>query len=159
MTIFLIFLQIFALVFGFFYSIIRVKRLKSITFDVRMGTKCYGCATDIEHDNLDYLTEDLSKYEHINLCVACKREESLDKFIKTGFPDATRINKLKKFLFSKKSDKIVWYFIFAVLTSILVEFVARFMFDIKIFWLLTPICNIVYWTLFCYKSKITYIKE
>jgi hypothetical protein len=24
---------------------------------------------------------------------------------------------------------------------------------------LTPIFNIVYWTLFCYKSKITFVKE
>lgn len=158
MVIFISLLQIFIMVFGFIYSFRRTRKYKGITFDVRMGTRCYSCATDIEHDDIDYLTEDLSKYEHINLCVACKREESLDKFIKTGFPDTTRINKLKKYLFSKKSDRLVWYFMFAVLTSVLTDIVAGF-FDIKIFWILTPICNIVYWSLFCYKSKITYIKE
>jgi hypothetical protein len=163
MAFFLTFLQFFALIFGFIYSIIRVKKLNSITFDVRRGEKCYSCAIDIDHDDVDYT--DFSTYkaslknENFNLCVACKREESLDQFVKSGFPNATRINKFKKYLFSKKSDKLVWYFLFAILTSIAIEFIARFVFGVKIFWFLTPILNIIYWSIFCYKSKITYIKE
>ncbi len=156
-------LQIFAIVFGFIYSIVRVKKLKPITFEVRRGERCYGCSDEVEHDDVDYMDFEAFKAslerEDFKLCVACKREENLDHFIKSGFPDSTGINKFKRFLFSKKSDRMIWYFMFAVLTSVLVEFVARFVFGVKIFWLLTPICNIVYWGLFCYKSKITYIKE
>jgi hypothetical protein len=163
MIIFINLLQIFAIIFGFFYSIIRVKKLKPITFEVRRGERCYSCSTEVEHDDTDYMDFDAFKAslekEDFKLCVRCKREENLDQFIKTGFPDATRINKFKKFLFSKKSDRMIWYFMFAVFTSIIVEFVARFVFDIKLFWFLTPILNIIYWSIFCYKSKITYIKE
>jgi hypothetical protein len=163
MAIFITLLQFFAMIFGFIYSIIRVKKLTPITFEVRRGERCYSCSGELEYDELDYTDFDRYKAslerEDFKLCVSCKREENLDQFIKTGFPDATRINKLKKFLFSKKSDKLVWYFLFAIFTGVLVEFVARFVFDIKMFWLLSPIFNIVYWSLFCYKSKITYIKE
>ena len=160
MVAFLTFLQFFALIFGFIYSIVRVKKLTSITFEVRRGERCYSCATDIEYDELDYTDfAAMLQKEDFKLCVACKREESFDMFIKSGFPDATRMNRFKKFLFSKKSDKLVWYFMFAILGSVGVEIFARFVFDIKVFWLLTPIFNIVYWSLFCYKSKITFIKE
>lgn len=163
MTAFITFVQFFTLIFGFAYSIRRIKKYKSITFEVRRGERCYGCSNLVEHDHPDYLDfqsfkESLEK-EDFKLCVACKREESFDTFIKSGFPDATRINRFKKFLFSKKSDKLVWYFMFAILGSVAVEIFARFVFDIKVFWLLTPIFNIVYWSLFCYKSKITFIKE
>jgi hypothetical protein len=160
MVAFLTFLQFFALIFGFIYSIVRVKKLTSITFEVRRGERCYSCATNLEYDELDYTDfAAMLQKEDFKLCVACKREESLDQFVKSGFPDATRINKFKKYLFSKKSDKIVWYFLIAILTSIAIEFISRFVFDIKVFWFLTPILNIIYWSIFCYKSKITYIKE
>ena len=163
MSIFISLLQIFVMVFGFAYSIRRIKRYKSITYEVRRGERCYSCSDEVEHDELDYTNlsdwkTSLEK-EDFKLCVACKREENLDHFIKSGFPDATRINKVKKYLFSKKSARLVWYFMFAVLGGVLVEFVARFAFGIKVSWMFIPLCNIVYWSLFCYKSKITYIKE
>ena len=162
MTAFITFVQFFTLIFGFAYSIRRIKKYKSITFEVRRGERCYGCSTLVEHDHPDLDYTDFAamlQKEDFKLCVACKREESLDQFVKSGFPDATRINKFKKYLFSKKSDKIVWYFLIAILTSIAIEFISRFVFDVKIFWFLTPILNIIYWSIFCYKSKITYIKE
>ena len=163
MVIFFNLLQIFAMVFGFVYSIIRVKKLKPITFEVRRGERCYSCSDELEYDELDYTDFDRYKAslekEDFKLCVSCKREENLDQFIKSGFPDATRINKVKKYLFSKKSDRLIWYFMFAILGGVLIEFVARFAFGIKVSWIFIPLCNIVYWSLFCYKSKITYIKE
>ena len=159
MVAFLTFLQFFALIFGFIYSTRRIKKYKSITFEVRRGEKCYSCATDVDHD-VDYTDfAAMLQKEDFKLCVACKREESLDQFVKSGFPDATRINKLKKYLFSKKSDRLVWYFLIAILTNIAIEFITRFVFDIKVFWFLTPLLNIIYWSVFCYKSKITYIEE
>jgi hypothetical protein len=160
MVIFLTFLQFFVLIFGFIYSIVRVKKLTSIAFEVRRGERCYSCATNVEHDDLDYTDfATMLQKEDFKLCVRCKREENLDQFIKTGFPDATRINKFKKFLFSKKSDRMIWYFMFAILTSIAIEFISRFVFDIKVFCFLTPMLNIIYWSIYCYKLKITYIKE
>jgi hypothetical protein len=161
MVAFLTFLQFFALIFGFIYSTRRIKKHKSITFEVRRGEKCYSCTTDVDHDDLDLSTDfaALLQKEDFKLCVACKREESLDYFVKSGFPDSTLINKFKKYLFSKKSDRLVWYFLIAILTSIAIEFITRFVFGIKVFWFLTPILNIIYWSIFCYKSKITYIKE
>lgn len=160
MAIFITFLQIFTMAFVFAYSIRRTKKYKSITFDVRRGMKCYGCATDVEYDlekAFEYFEENSDT--KMKLCVACKRDESLDSFIKTGFPDSTRMNKLRKHLFSKKSDRIVWYFLLAILVSIVIEIISRLFFDIKISWVLTPILNIVYWTIFCYKTKITYTEE
>lgn len=160
MAIFITFLQVFTMAFVFAYSIRRTKKYKSITFDVRRGMKCYGCAADVEYDlekAFEYFEENSD--DKMKLCVACKRDESLDSFIKTGFPDSTRMNKIRKNLFSKKSDRIVWYFLLAILASTAIEFVARFVFDVKIFWLLPPILNIVYWSIFWYKIKITYTEE
>jgi hypothetical protein len=160
MAIFITLLQLFAMVFGFVYSIRRMKKFKSITFEVRRGEKCYSCACDVDHEEFDYSDFKSSwEKEDFKLCVPCKREESLDKFIKSGFPDTTLLNNLKKYLFSKRSNRLIWYFMFAVLGSLLIELVARLAFDIKAFWILTPILNILYWSVFCYKSKITYIKE
>ena len=160
MAIFITFLQVFTMAFGFAYSIRRTKKYKSITFDVRRGMKCYGCAADLEYDlekAFEYFEENSD--DKMTLCLACKRDESLDSFIKTGFPDSTRMNKLRMHLFSKKSDRIVWYFLLAILASIAIEIVAREVYDIKVFWLLTPILNITYWSIFCYKTKITYTEE
>lgn len=163
MSLFISLLQVFVMVFGFAYSIRRIKKHKSITYEVRRGERCYSCSDEVEHEEFDYTNlsdwkASLEK-EDFKLCVRCKREENLDQFIKSGFPDATRINKLKKYLFSKKSDRLVWYFMIAILGGILIEFVARFVFGVKVSWIFIPLCNIVYWSLFCYKSKITYIKE
>ena len=163
MVIFINLLQIFALIFGFIYSIKRVKKYGSITWEVRRGMKCYGCGTDVNQDFEDIISivkfDEKSDTKTMKLCVSCKRDENLDQFIKTGFPDATRINKFKKYLFSKKSERLVWYFLLAIILTIGIELVARLVFNIKIFWVLTPILNIVYWTIFCYKSKITHIEE
>lgn len=161
MGILLTFLQLFSLIFGFAYSVRRIKKYGSITWEVRRGMKCYGCGTDVDHDLEDAIVkfDEKSDTKTMKLCVACKRDENLDQFIKTGFPDATRLNKFKKYLFSKKSERLAWYFLFAIILAIGIEFVARLAFDIKIFWVLTPVANIVYWTIFCYKSKITHTEE
>lgn len=161
MTFFLTFLQLFSLIFGFVYSIKRMKKYGSITWEVRRGMKCYGCGKDVNHDFEEAINTFDEKNDNkiMKLCVACKRDENLDQFIKTGFPDATRLNKFKKYLFSKKSERLAWYFLLAIIPAIGIDIVTRLVFDIKIFWVLTPILNIVYWTIYCYKSKITHIEE
>lgn len=161
MEIFLIFLQLFALIFGFAYSVRRIKKYTSITWEVRRGMKCYGCGTDVDNDFDDVILkfDEKNDTKIMKLCVACKRDENLDQFIKSGFLDATRLNKFKKYLFSKKSERLAWYFLLAIIPAIGIAIITRLVFDIKIFWVLTPILNIVYWTIFCYKSKITHIEE
>lgn len=161
MELFLTFLQTFALIFGFAYSIRRVKKYGSITWEVRRGMKCYGCGTDVDSDFEDAILkfDEKNDTKTMKLCVACKRDESLDQFIKTGFPDATWLNKFKKYLFSKKSERLAWYLLFVIALGIGVEIITRLFFGVKIFWLLTPAVNIIYWTIFCYKSKITHIEE
>ena len=161
MEIFLTFLQLFALIFGLFYSVRRVKKYGSITWEVRRGMKCYGCGTDVDNDFDDVILkfDEKNDTKIMKLCVACKRDENLDQFIKSGFLDVTRLNKFKKYLFSKKSERLAWYLLFVIVLSIGVDITIRFFFDVKIFWLLTPVINIIYWTIFCYKSKITHIKE
>ena len=161
MEIFLTFLQLFALIFGLFYSVRRVKKYGSITWEVRRGMKCYGCGTDVDNDFDDVILkfDEKNDTKIMKLCVACKRDENLDQFIKSGFLDVTRLNKFKKYLFSKKSERLAWYLLFVIVLSIGVDITIRFFFDVKIFWLLTPVINIIYWTIFCYKYKITHTEE
>lgn len=161
MEIFLTFSQIFVLAFAFSYSIRRLKKYTTITWEVRRGMKCYGCGTDVDCSTDDSILrfDEKNDTKTMVLCVACKREESLDSFIKTGFPDSTRTNKLRRFLFSKKSDRIIWYFLLSILMCIAIEIFARFAFGVRISWLLTPILNMAYWCIFCYRTKITYTEE
>jgi hypothetical protein len=161
MEILLTFLQLFTLIFGFAYSAKRIKKYTSITWEVRRGMKCYSCGTDVDNDFDDAILkfEEKNDTKIMKLCVACKRDENLNQFIKSGFLDTTRLNKLKKYLFSKKSERLAWYLLFVIVLGIGIEIITRFFFDIKIFWILTPVINIIYWTIFCYKSKITHIKE
>lgn len=157
MAFFLTMAQFLAMIFGFAYSIWRLKKYKSIGFDVRQGMRCYGCSEKIDKE-IDYSMISLQS-EHMALCVCCDRDEKLDSFVKSGFPSTTFMNKTRKYLFSKKSDKLVWYLLLAICLSTILEITLRLFFGIKIFWIIGPIFNIIYWSIFSYRAKIAYIKE
>jgi hypothetical protein len=84
----------FILIFLFF---IFRKRRKSISFEIKYGVKCYSCKEDLEENVI------LVKYkEDIKICKICNREEKFNII-----HNKININRLKRFLLSKKSEKVV----------------------------------------------------
>jgi len=149
-------IQFLLIALGFAYSIRRIRKYRSIVFEVRRGEKCFGCSSDIEGAKRSFeIDPDENK---MSLCLSCKREERIDSFISL-FSLKSMLNRFKKFLFSKRSDKVVFYFLICIILGIFCELFLRIYFGVKTIWIVPTILNIAYWALFCYKSKITYIKE
>lgn len=82
------------------------------------------------------------------LCKSCSREESIDlvtgkKFIKVK-------NNLKKFLISKRADKIIYYYMVLIVLIFLLDILT----GVKIFSVFTSLLNLLYAYFFYYRSML-----
>ncbi len=143
------------------------KKRKNIGWDVRQGVRCYSCKTDIiEESDLDYpkkldklkdIYERFSKYpksEHLHLCVSCNRDDKLEVITNHKFFNSNRINKIKKILYSKKSDKVqivmmILMIVFQVIDSLIKHY-------FNIYTMIGPLYTIFYWIVWYYKITLSF---
>jgi hypothetical protein len=125
----------------------------NLNWEMKTGTTCYSCKSKISDPIFSFpMKQDM---ENLTLCLSCEREEKLDVVIKNK---KSTINKVKRFLLSKKGDRIIMFNYIGILI---------FGFSLNIFLMLmgikntfislytSNILNVSYIYLLYYKTKLT----
>ena len=137
----------FILIFLFF---IFRKRRKSISFEIKYGIKCYSCKEDLEEDELG----SPSVKEVIKICKICNREEKFNII-----HNKLNINRIKRFLLSKKSEKIQYIILTLSVLFIFIDAILIYRYNIRWFWVFSNITNLIFWSIFFLRYHVTTIKK
>ena len=154
-----------------FFIIFRVWRLhktkESISWQVRQGVRCYSCKTDIiEESGLDYLQKldklkDIyeravkdSKKEYFQLCVSCNRDDKLEGITSHKFFNGNRLNKIKKLLYSRKSDRLQIIMIVLMIVFQVIDGLIKYYFHI--YTMIGSLYTIFYWCVWYYKMSLSF---
>lgn len=136
----------FILIFLFF---IFRKRRKSISFEINHGVKCYSCKEDLEENVI------LVKYkEDIKICKVCNREEKFNII-----HNKININRIKRFLLSKKSEKFQNITLMLSIVSIFIDAILIYRYNIRWFWVFNCIFNLIFWSIFFLRYYVTSVKK
>lgn len=157
------------------FRIWRLHKTKElIIFELKQGIRCYCCKTElIKSSNLDSI-EKLDKlreiYERVskdpksekfNICTTCNRDYKLNditthNFIRKIFTQ-NRILNFKKYLYSKKSDKLNFILLGGMLLFHLFDFLISYYLNYRTY--LGSSLVIIYWLIFYYRTELTYITK
>jgi hypothetical protein len=134
------------------------KRRKSISFEIKYGLKCYSCKEDLEEDNILNWTRTVSgEYgvkEVIKICKICNREEKFNII-----HNKININRIKRFLLSKKSEKIQYIILTLSVLFIFIDAILIYRYNIRWFWVFSNITNLIFWSIFFLRYHVTTIKK
>ena len=131
------------------FSLCIRKRRKSISFEINHGVKCYSCKEDLEENVI------LLKYkEDIKICKVCNREEKFNII-----NNKLNINRIKRFLLSKKSEKFQNITLMLSIVSIFIDATLIYRYNIRWFWVFNCIFNLIFWSIFFLRYHVTSIKK
>lgn len=138
-------------------SIILTVKRKSLSWEIKKGKICYNCKEDLNLSNEELMKILMLDTDNSKLCLCCSRDLKINS-IKN--PLIASKYKFKKYLISKNSDKLVWYFGGSVFFFIVIDFSMMIFFDVKLhlFWIYSSI-NIIFWIINIYKTYYTTIKK
>ena len=136
-------------------AFIIIKKDVSLSWEMKKGVICYSCKEKVSDHEDDWIYNlDMTK-EDLKLCTSCERDEKLGELIYKS-DNHKWINRLKKYLVSKKSEKMVFFYIGALFLffsiDVLLHFTIR---GVHTFGIVSAILNILYASLFYYKVCIT----
>lgn len=165
------------LLIGVFYFLNKKnKNRKNISFDVKQGIRCYSCKeeifdesniqTDIQretqrlnrlHSAYARLMLD-SKSEDIHMCTSCNRDNQIEGLIHKRF---ISLNSIKKFLYSRKSNIILWIYTFIMITTLVLDIIdyTSHKDSLRIFFYIYNSTIFLYWGILFYRSKLEYIDK
>jgi hypothetical protein len=143
------------------------KKRKNISWDVKQGVRCYSCKNNmIEESDLDYsqriyklneiyerYTKD-SKSENFQLCVSCNRDDKLEGITNNNYFNRSKINKIKKHLYSRKSDKLNFIMLGLMIVFHIIDGLIRYYFHIHT--MIGSLYTIFYWCVWYYKMRLSY---
>jgi len=147
-------------------SLFRLSRKrKNIGWDVKQGIRCYACKTDLledlsETDRYEKLMDVYEKAskdpknEDFHLCVSCNRNDKLEGITSHKFFNVHRLNKLKKLLYSRKSDKIQMIMIILMIVFQFIDGLIKHYF--KIHTMIGSLYTIFYWFIWYYKMRLSF---
>lgn len=141
------------------------KKRKNISWDVKQGVRCYSCKKDLledlsekdRNDKLMNVYEKASKdpkNEDFHLCVSCNRDDKLEGITSHKFFNVHRLNKLKKLLYSRKSDKIQMIMIILMIVFQVIDGLIKHYF--KIHTMIGSLYTIFYWFIWYYKMRLSF---
>lgn len=133
-------------------SMYLTKKRKSLTWEIKKGTVCYNCKEDLGLSEMKLLSRIMDSKDFSKLCVQCTRDIKIES-IKN--PTLNLKYKFKKYLISKKSDKLIWYFTAAAFFFIGLD-ITLMLFEIKLglSWIYGSV-NIIFWLVSIYKIFLT----
>jgi hypothetical protein len=165
------------LLIGVFYFLNKKnKNRKNISFDVKQGIRCYSCKeeifdesniqTDIQretqrlnrlHSAYARLMLD-SKSEDIHMCTSCNRDNQIEGLFHKRF---ISLNSIKKFLYSRKSNIILWIYTFIMITTLVLDIIdyTSHKDSLRIFFYIYNSTIFLYWGILFYRSKLEYIDK
>ena len=147
-----IFFTLFPFIFLIYYTVL-LKKTNYITYDLKIGKKCYSCKEEINTDVTDFNVL-LGKKNKFNLCESCKRDEKINKLFNGKL---SLVNKFKFYLIS--SNKPLIYFIFLIVTLLIIDITLKVAFDIKWFTYIYNSFLLIYWIITIYRHKLISIKK
>jgi hypothetical protein len=143
------------------------KKRKNISWDVKQGVRCYSCKTDMIEDlgldelkKFDKLIQIHDKYssdpnrEDFQLCVSCNRDDKLEGITSHKFFNGNRLNKIKKLLYSKKSDKVQTIMIVLMIVFHVIDGLIKHYFHIHT--MIGSLYTIFYWIVWYYKMSLSF---
>lgn len=141
------------------------KKRVNVTWDVKQGIRCYSCKIDLT-ENLD-TQEKLDKLEEIykkaikdpkredfHLCTSCNRDDKLEGITSHKFFNGNRLNKIKKLLYSKKSDKVQIIMLLLMIVFQVIDGLIRYYFHIHT--MIGSLYTIFYWFVWYYKTSLSF---
>jgi hypothetical protein len=133
-------------------SMYLTKKRKSLIWEIRKATICYNCKEDLGLSEMKLLSRIMDPKDFSKLCVQCTRDIKIES-IKN--PTLNLKYKFKKYLISKKSDKLIWYFTAAAFFFIGLD-ITLMLFEIKLglSWIYGSV-NIIFWLVSIYKIFLT----
>ena len=148
-------LSIAIIIFLYTKSFIKIKKNVSLTWEMKKGIICYSCKEKVSDNEDDWSYNfDMSK-EDFKLCTSCERDEKLGELIYKS-DNYKWINRLKKYLVSKKSDKMIFIYIGGLFLFFIIDVLLHFTIkNIHTFGVVSTILNILYALIFYYKVKLT----
>lgn len=144
---------------------ILYKKRKSVGWDIRQGIRCYSCKNNIDED-LDIeekfnklsaiydKVRDNPKREDFKLCVSCNRDNKLEEITSHKFFNGNRLNKIKKLLYSKKSDRLQIIMIILMVVIQIIDSLIKHYF--KIHTMIGSLYTIFYWIFWYYKMSLSF---
>lgn len=138
------------------FNILLDKRRESISWEVKRGKKCFSCKENLDLPEEDLFKRILDDKELTQLCVSCSRDMKLS-LIKN--PISSLKFKFHKYLFSNKSNNIVYYFTIGVFIFILLDTYLIYSGIRMKLYLIYGTMNIIFWIVNTYKTYYTTIKK
>jgi hypothetical protein len=146
------------ILFSFAYTMRRLKRCEPISWRVRKGAICYSCNASLcDSEEDEYSRIFSSDAKDLRLCARCSRDERLSATL--GGRRIYYLNRLKRLCHSEKSHRISMYFMAFMFFGIFASLALNHFFHTDIFNLLPFTGNIIYWSFFLYRSKITLLEK
>lgn len=137
-------------------SIYLSQKRKSLSWEIKKGKICYHCKEDINLSDDILMSRIMMNKDYKKLCTKCSRDIKIDS-IKN--PIIFLKYKFDKYLISKKSDELNWYFAGSVFMLITVDIILTIC-GYKIgLYLLYGTLNIIFWIISIYKIIYTTQKK
>ena len=167
--------MVVALVF-LFYTSRRNKNRESINWYVKQGLRCYSCKDEIFDESniqteIQRETQKLAKLsnvferlnhspksEDLHMCTSCNRDNQIEGLIHKKI---ISLNSIKKYLYSRKSNTILWIYSISMITTLVLDIVDFTLNkdSLRIFFYLYNLIIFCYWTIMIYKNKLDYIDK
>lgn len=149
-------LSLLVVVFFYTKAFVLINKNVSLSWEIKKGVLCYSCKERISDNEDDWIYNlDINK-EDIKLCTSCERDEKLGSLI-YKIDNHKWINRFKRYLLSKKSDKMIFIYVGALFALFAIDllFHLTILKNIHIFGVISAVLNILYASLFYYKVKLT----
>jgi hypothetical protein len=149
-------LSLLVVVFFYTKAFVLINKNVSLNWEIKKGVLCYSCKERTSDNEDDWIYNlDISK-EDFKLCTSCERDEKLGSLIYKS-DNHKWINRFKRYLVSKKSDKMIFIYVGALFALFFIDLLFHFtvLKNIHIFGETSTVLNILYASLFYYKVKIT----
>ncbi len=144
------------LFFAIYYSMLA-RKSEYITFDLKLGEKCYSCKEIIEldiHQKLLILSQNKSNYQ---LCKKCYRHQKLDTLTKYSL--FSKINKLKLYLLKDTFNTFFKYLIFLIVSFLIIDIFLKTVYNIEWFNYFYNLLLVLFWSFIIFRHKISSIKK
>lgn len=153
-------LSLLVVVFFYTKAFVLINKNISLSWEIKKGVLCYSCKERTSDNEDDWIYNlDINK-EDIKLCTSCERDEKLGSIIYKN-DNHKWINRFKRYLVSKKSDKMIFIYVGALFALFVIDLLFHFtvLKNIHIFGATSTVLNILYASLFYYKVKLTTGRE
>jgi hypothetical protein len=160
----------------YFFINRRYKDKKNISWDVKQGIRCYSCKEEIfdesniqtelqrETQRLNKLrsifvrTSDNPKSEDLHMCTSCNRDNQIEGLIHKKL---ISLNSIKKYLYSRKSNTILWVYTFLMITTLTLDIIdyTHNKDSLRILFYCYNFIIYCYWTILFYRTRLEYMDK